>query len=68
MTEWSNTRGLPSFDQLKAIYADVPTNLFSGCSCSPLQQLLTVLIKLHHLNLGEQDLAYRFGIHSVKIL
>ena len=26
--------------------ADVPTNLFSGCSCSPLQQLIIVLMKL----------------------
>jgi len=42
--------GLPSFDLLKAIYeltiADVPTNLFSGCSCSPLQQLIIVLMEI----------------------
>jgi len=59
--------GLPSFDLLKAIYeltiADVPTNLFSGYSCSPLQQLIIVLMKLR-FNLGDQDLAYRFGINQ----
>ena len=62
--------GLPSYDLLKAIYglviADIPTGLFSGCSCSPFQQFLIVLMKLH-LNLGDQDMAYRFGIHQSTI-
>ena len=62
--------GLLSCDLLKAIcelvMTDVPTILFSGCSCSPLEQFLIVLMKLR-LNIGDQDLAYRFGIHQSTI-
>ena len=66
--------GLPSFDLLNAIselvIADVPTNLFSGCSCSPLQQLLIVLMKLR-LNLGDQDLpclqVWYPSVNSIKV-
>ena len=42
---------------------DLPSSLFSGCACSPFQQFLIVLIKLR-LAIGDQDLAYRFGIHQ----
>ena len=59
--------GLPSYELLKAIYdlvsMDLPSSLFSGCACSPFQQFLIVLIKLR-LAIGDQDLAYRFGIHQ----
>ena len=37
-----------------------------GC-CSPFEQFLMVLMKLC-LNLGDQDLAYRFGVHQSTVL
>lgn len=59
--------GLPSYELLKTIYELVviglPSDLFTGCSCSPFQQFIIVLMKLR-LNLGDQDLAYRFAIHQ----
>ena len=58
--------GLPSYELLKAIFEFVIVGLSSGfftSSCNVFEQFLIVLIKLR-LNLGDQDLAYQFGIHQ----
>ena len=55
---------LPSFSMLKAIYdfisTDAPTCMVDA-KLDVFEQLMLVLMKLR-LNLGDQDLAYRFGI------
>ena len=56
--------GLPSYEVLKAVYNLVVIGIpstFSASSCSLFQQFLTVLMKLR-LNLGDQDIAYRFAV------
>ena len=58
--------GLSSFLLLKCIFDFVVVGLpngFFASSCSPFEQFLMVLMKLR-LNLGDQDLAYRFGAHQ----
>ena len=56
--------GLPSYEVLKAVYdlviIGIPSTL-SASSCSLFQQFLIVLMKLR-LNLGDQDIAYRFAV------
>ena len=58
--------GLPSYSVLKAIFdfisMDLPTCIL-GAKLDTFDQLMLVLMKLH-LNLGDQDLAYRFGINQ----
>ena len=57
--------GLPSFSILKAIFdlvtKGLPENQFLGCNY--FDQFLLTLMKLR-LNVGDQDLAYRFGINQ----
>lgn len=59
-------RGLQSYELLQIIYhfviCGLPQSIHSG-PCSAFQQFLLVLMKLR-LNLGNQDLAYRFGVHQ----
>ena len=56
--------GLPSYEVLKAVYdlviIGIPSTL-SASSCSLFQQFLIVLMKLR-LNLGDQDIAYKFAV------
>lgn len=56
--------GLPSCEVLKAVYdlviISIPSTL-SASSCNLFQQFLIVLMKLR-LNLGDQDIAYRFAV------
>ena len=58
--------GLPSYVLFKAIFdlitVGLPQNFFNG-SCSAFQQVCMVLMNLR-LNLGDQDLAYRFGVNQ----
>jgi len=57
--------GLPSYELLQVIFGLVIIGLpasFQNGPCSVFQQFLIVLIKLR-LNLGYQDLGYRFGVH-----
>ena len=58
--------GLQSYELLQIIYhfviCGLPQSIHSG-PCSAFQQFLLVLMKLC-LNLGNQDLAYRFGVHQ----
>ena len=58
--------GLQSYELLQIIYhfviSGLPQSIHNG-PCSAFQQFLMVLMKLH-LNLGNQDLAYRFGVHQ----
>ena len=55
--------GLPSYELLKTIFefaiVSLPSGFFTSC-CNIFEQFLIVL----RLNLGDQDLAYRFGIHQ----
>ena len=58
--------GLSSYEMLKCIFDFVTIGLpagFFACTCSPFEQYIIILMKLR-LNLGDQDLAYRFGIHQ----
>ena len=57
--------GLPSYSILMAIYKFVsPSVVNHGRNTLPkLQQFLMTLMKLQ-LNLADQDLAYRFGVHQ----
>ena len=61
--------GLPSYECLKAVYDFVsiglPNSFTSGKKCS-FEQFLIALVKLH-LNLGDQDLSYRFGISQATV-
>ena len=61
--------GLPSYEVLKTIFdlviIGVPSSR-SASSCSLFQQFLIVMIKLH-LNLGDQYIAYRFGVNQSTI-
>ena len=58
--------GLQSYELLQVIYhfviCGLPQSIYNG-PCSAFQQFLMVLMKLC-LNLGNQDLAYRFGVHQ----
>ena len=57
--------GLPSNELLKAVFSFVTIGLpecFKNGPCSVFQQFVMVLMKLR-LNLGCQDLGYRFGVH-----
>ena len=60
--------GLPSFSVLKAVFDFVkkglPENQFLGCS--HFDQFLLTVVKLR-LNIGDQDLAYRFGINQFTV-
>ena len=53
--------GLPSFSMFKAIYDYVSTDLLTCMKGANLAVFELVLMKLR-LNLGDQELAYRFGI------
>ena len=58
--------GLPSYALLKVVFDFVTVGMPSTSSdgrCSKFQQFLIVLMRLR-LNLGVQDLGYRFGIHA----
>ena len=58
--------GLPSYVLLKVVFDFVTVGMpstFSDGQCSKFQQFLIVLMRLR-LNLGVQDLGYRFGIHA----
>ena len=61
--------GLPSYECLKAVYdfvsVDLPNSFTSGKKC-PFEQFLIALMKLC-LNLGDQDLSYRFGISQATV-
>ena len=58
--------GLPSYKLLQIVYqfviSGLPQSFHSG-PCSAFQQFLMVLMKIR-LNLGNQDLAYRLGVHQ----
>ena len=58
--------GLQSYELLQLIYhfviCGLPQSIYNG-PCSAFQQFLMILMKLR-LNLGNQDLAYRFGVHQ----
>ncbi|XP_065915688.1 uncharacterized protein [Dysidea avara] len=57
--------GLPSYEFLKVVFGLVIIGLpvsFHNGPCSVFQQFIMVLMKLR-LNLGYQDLGYRFGVH-----
>jgi hypothetical protein len=59
--------GLPNFSTLMAVIAHVSANVSSTLGSLPVfTQILLVLIKLH-LHLGDQDLAYRLGVHQSTI-
>ncbi|XP_065889366.1 uncharacterized protein [Dysidea avara] len=56
--------GLPSYEVLKIIFDFVSKGLpdcFSGGKKTPFEQFFIALMKLR-LNLGDQDLSYRFGV------
>ena len=58
--------GLPSYVLLKLVFDFVTVGMpstFSDSRCSKFQQFLIVLMRLR-LNLGVQDLGYRFGVHA----
>ena len=65
--KYSDT-GLPTFTTLMAIFTFVSTSLEdnSRTVLSRFQQFLIVLMKLR-LNLGDQDLGYRFGVNQSTI-
>ncbi len=59
--------GLPSFTMLMALFVFVsPFVDISRTALPPFQQFLMVLMKLR-LNLGNQYLAYQFGIHQSNV-
>ena len=60
--------GLPSYDILMAIFSHVSTYLSTGprSVLSEFDQLIMVLLKLR-LNLMDQDIAYRFGVHQTTV-
>ena len=59
--------GLPNFSTLMAVIAHVSANVSSTLgSLSVFTQILLVLMKLC-LHLGDQDLAYRLGVHQSTI-
>jgi len=58
--------GLLSYEMLKCIFDFVTVGLPNGfftCTCNPFEQYIMILMKLR-LYIGDQDLAYRFGIHQ----
>ena len=61
--------GLQSFATLMAIfkYVSAPVILGPRTTLTKFQQFLVVLMKLR-LNLVDQDIAYRFGIHQSSVL
>ena len=60
--------GLPSYDTLMAIFSHVSKYLSTGPRrvLSEFDQLIMVLLKLR-LNLMDQDIAYRFGVHQTTV-
>ena len=62
--------GLPMFTTLMAIltFASISLEDNSRTVLSQFQQFLSALMKLHvQLNLGDQDLGYRFGVNNSTI-
>ena len=60
--------GLPSYGVLMAIFSHVSNYLSTGprSVLSEFDQLIMVLLKLR-LNLMDQDIAYRFGVHQTTV-
>ena len=58
--------GLPNFAVLKAVYNLAAKELTESSDCSLFQQYLITLVKLR-LNVGDLDLAYRFGISQSSV-
>ena len=57
--------GFSSFKKLRAVYTYVSKDIVHGtqAALTLFQQFIMVLLKLR-LNLSDQDIAYRFGIHQ----
>lgn len=60
--------GLPFFKTLMAVFTYISAHVVSGprSSITKFQQFIMVLMKLR-LNLTNQDIAYRFGIHQSSV-
>ena len=60
--------GLPFFETLMAVFTYVSAHAVSGprSTLMKFQQFLMVLVKLP-LNLSNQDIAYRFGVHQSSV-
>ena len=60
--------GLPSFTTLMAVFACVSAHVITApqTSLTSFQQFVMVLMNLR-LNLTNQDLAYRFGVHQASV-
>ena len=58
--------GLPSFSILKIIYNFVSKDVPETSGCPKFDQYLLTLMKLR-LNVGDKDLAFRFGISQASV-
>ena len=58
--------GLPSFSVLKAIYNLAAKGILESVDCPLFNQYILTLVKLW-LNIGDLDLAYRFGISQASV-
>jgi hypothetical protein len=62
--------GLPSYEILKCVFdfitIDIPASYLNGGACNAFQQVLIVLMKMR-LNLGDNDLAYKFNISQFTV-